>query len=86
MTMTPRIPEGSSVRSFSRLVLLVGVMLFTSMGLAGVAPAYADLAPTATSAAQALPATTASGSYLCTWWTGADRTRGCPRIPCVSSW
>src|SRR3954469_24231135 len=54
MTMTPRIREGSSVRSFSRLMLLVGVMLFASVGLAGVAPAYADLAPTATGAAQAL--------------------------------
>src|SRR3954463_10414679 len=54
MTMTPRIPEGSSVRSFSRLMLLVGVMLFASVGLAGVAPAYADLAPTATGAARAL--------------------------------
>jgi hypothetical protein len=52
--MTPRIRGGSSVRSFSRLMLLVGVMLFTSVGLAGVAPAYADLAPTATGAAQAL--------------------------------
>ncbi len=52
--MTPRIPEGSSLRSFSRLMLLAGVLLFTSVGLAGVAPAYADRAPTATGAAQAL--------------------------------
>ncbi|MEV4642639.1 hydrolase [Actinoplanes sp. NPDC049548] len=54
MTMTPRIPKGSSIRSFRRLVLLVGVMLCTTVGLTGVAPAYADLAPTATGAAQAL--------------------------------
>jgi predicted dienelactone hydrolase len=35
-------------------VLLVGVLLFTSVGLAGVAPAYADRAETATAAAPVL--------------------------------
>ena len=52
--MTPRIPEGSSLRSFSRLMLLVGVLLFTTVGLAGVAPAYADHTQSATGVAQAL--------------------------------
>src|SRR3954449_3805127 len=54
MTMTPRIREDSSVRSFTRLVLLVSAILFTLVGLAGVAPAYADRTQTAGSAAQAL--------------------------------
>jgi hypothetical protein len=54
MTMTPRVQAISTVRSFSRLVLLVGVLLFTSVVLAGVAPAYADRALTATGAPQPL--------------------------------
>src|SRR3954467_15547770 len=54
MTMTPRVWAGWSVRSFSQLMLLVSVMMFTAVGLAGVAPAYADRAQTATGAAPAL--------------------------------
>src|SRR3954454_21265759 len=52
--MTPQVQAGSSVRSLSRLMLLVSVLLVTSVGLVGVAPAYADRPQTATGAAPAL--------------------------------
>jgi dienelactone hydrolase len=52
--MTMQVQAGSSVRSLSRLMLLVSVLLVTSVGLVGVAPAYADRPQTATGAAPAL--------------------------------
>ena len=42
--MKPRISKDSPVRSLSRLLLLVGMVLFTSVGLSGVAPAAAGAA------------------------------------------